>query len=311
MEGGGAKKSKEELPGGSRQDTTLAAPGKSSMKASQGAGSNARKKKRGPGRGTVTLGGLNKIRKAKMRRAKSRLRKRLGQHNVQVKETSGRRAGPLPPTRSVMFVDNTAGGILAKRFQQAEEEAGQVTGYRMRITETAGTPLSMLLPSTNPWGPQDCLREDCTTCNQMDEKRIDCRKRNILYESECALCKTAKDAGDEGMLKRGVGVYVGESSRSIYERAKEHVAGRMSRDEDNHQVKHWLSSHEDLLEPPQFRFSIIKTFQDPLTRQLSEAVRIERRGEEILNSKAEFSRCRVFSLSLSLSLYFISIELLF
>ena len=126
-EGRGASKSQEELPGGSRQDTTLAAPGKSSRKATQGAGKNTRNKKRGPCRGTITLGGLNKMRKAKKRRAKSRLRKRLGQHNVQVKKTTGKRAGPPPPTRSVMFVDNTAGGILAKRFKQAEEEAGEVT----------------------------------------------------------------------------------------------------------------------------------------------------------------------------------------
>ena len=47
------------------------------------------------------------------------------------------------------------------------------------------------------------------------------------------------------------------------------------------------------MSPPPFKFNIIKTFQDPLTRQLSEAVRIERRGEDILNSKTEFSRCRV------------------
>ena len=38
---------------------------------------------------------------------------------------------------------------------------------------------------------------------------------------------------------------------------------------------------------------MVRSFQDPLTRQLSEAVRIELRGEEILNSKAEYSRCRV------------------
>ena len=45
--------------------------------------------------------------------------------------------------------------------------------------------------------------------------------------------------------------------------------------------------------PPAFKFKIVKTFQDPLTRQLAEAVRIELRGEGILSSKAEFSRCRV------------------
>ena len=87
----------------------------------------------------------------------------------------------------------------------------------------------------------------------------------------------------------GRGIYVGESSRSIYERAREHVADR----EKQHQIKHWLTSHEELLAPPAFKFKIVKTFQDPLTRQLAEAVRIELRGERIFNSKAEFSRCRV------------------
>ena len=79
----------------------------------------------------------------------------------------------------------------------------------------------------------------------------------------------------------------------MYERAKEHVADREKQQEDSHQVKHWLTSHEELLAPPPFKFKIVKTFQDPLTRQLAEAVRIELRGEGILNSKAEFSCCRV------------------
>ena len=42
-----------------------------------------------------------------------------------------------------------------------------------------------------------------------------------------------------------------------------------------------------------FTFKIVNTFQDHLTRQLAEAVRIDLRGEEILNSKVEYSRCRV------------------
>ena len=38
---------------------------------------------------------------------------------------------------------------------------------------------------------------------------------------------------------------------------------------------------------------MISSFTDPMTRQLSEAVRIELRGPEILNSKSEYTRCRV------------------
>ena len=68
-------------------------------------------------------------------REKQRLRRKLGESNVPVHEGWKRQRGPLPPTRSVLFVDNTAGGELARRFQKAKEEAGMVTGYRIRITE--------------------------------------------------------------------------------------------------------------------------------------------------------------------------------
>ena len=59
--------------------------------------------------------------------------------------------------------------------------------------------------------------------------------------------------------------------------------------EESHQIKHWLLDHPEL----EFKFTIISSFGDPLTRQLSESVRIEQRGANILNSKAEYSRCRV------------------
>ena len=101
-------------------------------------------------------------------------------------------------------------------------------------------------------------------------------------------------------MKDGKGIYVGETSRSLYERGKEHEAHRKNTSEESHQVKHWLIDHQDLLAPPKFRFSIIQSFQDPLLRQLAEAVRIDLRGENILNSKAEYSRCRVPCLTVDL-----------
>ena len=39
--------------------------------------------------------------------------------------------GPPPPTKSVVFIDNTGGGELARRFQEAEKEQGMATGYRV------------------------------------------------------------------------------------------------------------------------------------------------------------------------------------
>ena len=123
-------------------------------------GSWNKKKKRGSDRQTDTLGGLKNIEKAKKRKEKQKLRRKSGVHEGW---KNGKPKCPITPTRTVLFLDNTAGGELARRFQKAEEEAGLVSGYRVRITESAGTALSMLLPSTNPWGPKDCERLDCVT----------------------------------------------------------------------------------------------------------------------------------------------------
>ena len=253
-------------------------------------------KKRGSNRRTITLGGLKKVEKAKKRKERQKVRKKLGKVGVHEGRKPGKKAGKPPPTKSVLFLDNT-GGELARRFQAAEEEAGRVTGYKIRITESAGTPLSMVFSSTNPWGSQECGRHDCVPCQQQDKVRINCRKRNILYESECEICDKERKGKDGKSAKDfqldGQGVYVGESSRSLYERSKEHVADRIGGKEDSHQLKHWITSHPNLEEPPRFIFKIVNSFKDPLTRQLSEAIRIERRGCNILNSKAEYNRCRI------------------
>ena len=97
---------------------------------------------------------------------------------------------------SVCFIDNTAEGRLVKRMQRVEEEVSDKVDYRVRMTEAAGIPMGLLLTSNNPWGARDCRRDDCTTCAQGDEKFVDCKRRNILYESYCTLC-------NPGEVKRG------------------------------------------------------------------------------------------------------------
>ena len=79
----------------------------------------------------------------------------------------------------------------------------------------------------------------------------------------------------------------------LYEGSKEHKSDRRSELEESHQIKHWVLDHPDLDAPPTFKFKLIASFSGPLTRQLSEAVRIEKHGEHVLNSKSEFNRCRV------------------
>ena len=59
------------------------------------------------------------------------------------------------PTIGVMFGDQTMGGVLAKRLQEAEDRMAKVTGYRIRMVESAGTQLRRLLANTNPWSGTD------------------------------------------------------------------------------------------------------------------------------------------------------------
>ena len=137
---------------------------------------------------------------------------------------------------SVLFVDSSKGGLLAKKFKEEERRLGRMTGYNIRIAEMAGMPLSRLLPSTNPWGPDDCGREDCPVCSQEDEKPQSCKTRNILYKGSCRICQV--DGQQSGRMDKkdgsSKGIYVGESSRSMYERGKEHVKDGKDKAEDSH-----------------------------------------------------------------------------
>ena len=63
--------------------------------------------------------------------------------------------------------------------------------------------------------------------------------------------------------------------------------------EKSHQIKHWLTDHRELATPPAFRYKLIQSFQDPMSRQLAEAVRIDLRGPNVLNSKTEYNRFKV------------------
>ena len=78
------------------------------------------------------------------------------------------------------------------------------------------------------------------------------------------------------------GVYVGDSGRSLYERAGEHQQDAMKGKEDSHILKHWQEHHHDQEHHPTFQFKIIGSFQDALSRKISEAVRIDMRGGGVM-----------------------------
>ena len=223
----------------------------------------------------------------------------VARNNNNIKIIKKKMTKPDPPTIAVMFVDQTVGGVLAKRLQEVEDRLAEMTGYRVRITEMSGSQLCRMLPSTNPWGNQDCQRGDCFTCSQSGENQEDCQGRNLLYETMCELCNKEVVEGQQKPgskwkeFKTMVGVYVGETARSLYERIGEHWQDVKGGKEESHMLKHWQECHSQEDGDPKFRVRKVGSFRDPLTRQISESVRIDLRGENVLNSKTEYSRCRL------------------
>ena len=62
-------------------------------------------------------------------------------------------------------------------------------------------------------------------------------------------------------------VYVGETSRSIVERSREHWSGYLKNHEDNHMVKHQTMVHGG--EPAKFTMRVVGSHPSALSRQVS------------------------------------------
>ena len=85
-------------------------------------------------------------------------------------------------------------------------------------------------------------------------------------------------------------IYVGESARSLQERAAEHWADAEKHKEDCHMLEHQAVAHP--AETPVFNFRVVKSCKTSLERQVREAVRISMRGS-VLNKKGMYNRCKL------------------
>ena len=74
---------------------------------------------------------------------------------------------------------------------------------------------------------------------------------------------------------------MGESSRSMYERMKEHWGAWRNKKEDSHMFIH---HQNEGAEQPTFQVRAVKSYKSALTWQIGEGI--------ILISKCEFDRCK-------------------
>ena len=99
--------------------------------------------------------------------------------------------------------------------------------------------------------------------------------------------------------KAHAGKYIGQTSRTLYERAHEHVSAMKNFDLSSMMLKHWSIVHNELEFPPKFRFRVIRCHADPLTRLIHESIKIM--DGVSMNSKAEWRGYKVPRLTVELS----------
>ena len=84
---------------------------------------------------------------------------------------------------TVLFCEYSKGGDLQSRLKGVTDRLVPLVGFRMRVTERAGTKLGGLLSNKNLWSGEECGRKECRGCSQPGDRKEDCVRRNILYES--------------------------------------------------------------------------------------------------------------------------------
>ena len=135
----------------------------------------------------------------------------------------------------------------------------------------------------------------------------DCSKRNLVYQTYCMTCKEKEeeriqmDAGDdhkkaqEGIAKMKLHKYIGETSRSSYERSQEHIDDMRQLKPSSHLLRHALDQHEgEQRSCIKFGMVIIKFTRTSFKRQILKSVCIQQNNHHnILNSRSEYNCCSV------------------
>ena len=110
---------------------------------------------------------------------------------------------------------------------------------------------------------------------------------------------TLEDEASNAVSKLQAPKYIGESSRPLRLRVKEHYKNLENLKIESFMLQHWMDCHGDSMVPPEFQFKVISSYKDSMSRQLSEALLIEKEGS--LNRKMEYGSNHICRLESSVS----------
>ena len=138
-------------------------------------------------------------------------------------------------------------------------------------------PVKSQVQVSNPTATPGCTSGDCQACRGGPGAGGNCRRSNVLYRMDCGLCE-----------EKGRCTYVGETSRNLYTRAREHMNKYLSRKTREESFIHTHQNERHTGLPAHFEAKVVGNFKDCLSRQVSEGVHIRNGGPDILNSKSEW-----------------------
>ena len=174
----------------------------------------------------------------------------------------------------------TPNGELANSLKLiADSEAEE--GIHFKIIETGGISLRSILQKSNPLKTLGCDNADCLPCKEGRGAGGDCEGGGVNYELECQLCTDSNRS-----------VYIGESSRNLYTRCKEHQQRYRLGEEKSFIAKHQDMEHRG--QEPKYKARVTASTRDCLSRQVREAVLIRRSDKKILNGKSEWHQPALF-----------------
>ena len=116
--------------------------------------------------------------------------------------------------------------------------------------------------------------------------------------------KLSEEVEEENKEVRASVKYIGETSRSGYERLKEHYKDLENISVKSHMLKHYFEKHKNK-EVKDMRFSVkvLRTYYTAFERQIGESIYINHNlkiGNVLLNSKNEYNRCIIPRLAIDL-----------
>ena len=138
------------------------------------------------------------------------------------KHTWSTKGGYIAP---IMVPPTPNSELLNMMREVAEKESDD--GLRFKIIETGGRTVKREVQQSNPTATHGCTSCDCLACKDGRGKGGGCRRSNALYQVQCKQCPTESPS-----------VYIGETARNLYSRAREHKKNYDSGKGESFMVRH-------------------------------------------------------------------------